>query len=82
MKDEFPEVYAQLLPVPWNFDQNSCHDFLDGLTCGSPKRSGGGALKLRKGHPVARMSIFGKPPYQCAACKLQGVCQIWYPLIG
>ena len=32
VKDEFPEVYAQLIPVPWSLD------FLEGLTSGSRKK--------------------------------------------
>ena len=32
VKDEFPEVYAQLLPVPWRLD------FLEGLTSGSHQK--------------------------------------------
>ena len=32
VKDEFPEVYAQLLPVPWSLD------FLEGLTSGSRRK--------------------------------------------
>ena len=32
MRDEFPEVYAQLLPVPWSLD------FLEGLTSGSNRK--------------------------------------------
>ena len=32
VKDEFPEVYAQLLPIPWS------SDFLEGLTSGSKRK--------------------------------------------
>ena len=32
VKNEFPEVYAQLLPVPWSLD------FLEGLTSGSKRK--------------------------------------------
>ena len=32
VKDEFPEVYAQLLPVPWSLD------FLEGVTSGSHRK--------------------------------------------
>jgi hypothetical protein len=32
VKDEFPEVYAQLLPFPWSLD------FLEGLTSGSKRK--------------------------------------------
>ena len=39
-------------------------------------RSGGGALKLRTGHPTARMSISGKPPCRTAACYLEGVLSV------